>query len=196
MAQTPTVTSHAIRSSGTAVFSGSGMPAILTPALALRHLRELSTDVRAAVALTPAGEPIAGDAAIAASARAFVTLADEAAREGARPGEAAPLAVATDGGAVLLARTADAAFVVVAGPHVLLDLLRHDLGTLVDDTREDAAAAITTTGGAVVERAMGEVGAGSVPRSGAAHTPGVGARTRLETAAKALIGAAGGNFHN
>jgi hypothetical protein len=57
--QTATVTIHAIRSSGTPVSSGSGMPGILTPELALRHLLQLSTDVRTALVLAADGRVLA-----------------------------------------------------------------------------------------------------------------------------------------
>lgn len=127
MAQMPTVTIQAIRSSGTAVFSGSGMPAILTPALALRHLRELSTDVRAAIALDRDGRVVGGDAAIAEPARALVEVAGARSRA----------QVFTTDGAVLLERSPDVAFVVVAGPHVLAELLSHDLATLLRDTQDE-----------------------------------------------------------
>lgn len=99
------------------------MTAILTPSLALRHLRELSTDLRAALALAPDGRLLAGDTAIEAPARALLTAL------GAR-GNAA---VRTDRGTVLVARTPSVALVVVAGPHVLAALLEHDLRTLLTD---------------------------------------------------------------
>lgn len=160
IAQMPTVTIHAIRSSGTPVFSGSGMPAILTPALALRHLRELSTDVRGAVALDPGGRVLGGDAAIAEPARALLAAA----------GASAPVRVVTGRGAVLAARAPAVALVVVAGPHALLELLAHDLQTLLRDTQDD-----------------GERGAAAGPGTAAGADPAPSAA--LRAAAAALIAA-------
>jgi hypothetical protein len=98
------------------------MTAPLTPALALAHLREFSLDVRAAVVLDPAGEPLAGDAGVAASARAVIEGA-----ESATVGEDQLLVARTpDGGAIAL----------VAGEFALLPLLEHDLAAV-------AAAALT-----------------------------------------------------
>jgi hypothetical protein len=138
------------------------MTAILTPALALHHLRELSTDVRAALALAPTGERLAGDAAIEAPARALLELA----------GAAGAPTVATARGAVLVARTPAAAFVVAAGPHVLLELLRHDLDTLVRDTWDAPSRPLR-----------------DVPETGATAVDGP-----LAAAAEAVIGAAASDF--
>lgn len=106
------------------------MPAILTPALALRHLRELSTDVRAAVALAPDGALVAGDAAIEAPARALL--------EALRDKDAT--AVDTRHGAVVLARGPAVVLVVVTGPHALVGLLQHDVRTLLADMHDRADA--------------------------------------------------------
>jgi hypothetical protein len=90
------------------------MTAPLTPPQALAHLHELSVDVRAAVVLDAAGEPVAGDAALAARARAL--LDDDS------PVCAGPLLVARtpDGGAIA----------VLAGDFALVPLLRHDLAAV------------------------------------------------------------------
>jgi hypothetical protein len=90
------------------------MTAALTPTLALAYLRELSLDVRAAVVLDAAGEPVAGDATLAARARAALARTDV--------GADGPLlaAEAPDGGAIA----------VLAGPRALLPLLRHDLAAI------------------------------------------------------------------
>jgi len=93
------------------------MTAILTPALALRHLRQLSTDVRAAAVLA------APDLGVLA-------------REGAgAPGAGDPGAPA---GTVLAASDDQHVLAVLAGPHALLPLLRHDLATLLADLRAAA----------------------------------------------------------
>lgn len=159
-AQMPTVTIQAIRSSGTAVFSGSGMPAILTPALALRHLRELSTDVRGAIALDPAGRVLGGDAGLADLARGLL----EVARADPRT------QVATADGAVLVQRAPAVTFVVIAGPHALVELLSHDLEMLLRDTQDEP------------ER-PGEVGAVAVERPDSVPS------AALDAAARALIAA-------
>jgi hypothetical protein len=92
------------------------MTASLTPALALAYLRELSLDVRAAVVLDAAGEPLAGDAALAPAARALLGSG-----AGRRPAA---------GGTLLLARTAGGgAIAVLAGPLSLLPVLEQDLAT-------------------------------------------------------------------
>jgi len=92
------------------------MTAPLTPALALAYLRELSLDVRAAVVLDPAGDPVVGDPAIADATRAL--LAD-----GAVPAAA--------DGALHAARTADGgAIAVLAGDFALVPLLERDLATI------------------------------------------------------------------
>lgn len=100
------------------------MTAALTPALALAYLREISLDVRAAVVLDPAGEPLAGDAGLAARARAL--LAPDAAGAAAGDGDLL-VARAPDGGAIAA----------IAGDLAIRPLLEHDLRT--------AAAALETT---------------------------------------------------
>jgi len=114
--QLPTVTSQAMRESGTRVFSPAGMTASLTPALALAYLQELSLDVRAAVVLDPAGRPLAGDADLAARARELL----------ASPG-AAPAAT----GSLLAARAPDGgAIAVLTGSRALVLLVEHDLAEM------------------------------------------------------------------
>src|SRR5829696_3234611 len=61
------------------LFCATPMPPALTPDLALSYVRELSADVRAVVALGPGGEPLAGDPAVAAAARALLDAAPDAA---------------------------------------------------------------------------------------------------------------------
>jgi hypothetical protein len=105
-----------MRESGTRVLSPAGMTASLTPALALAYLQELSVDVRAAVVLDAAGEPLAGEAALAAVARELLAA-----------GEARRL---VEGGTLLAARTADGgAIAALAGPLSLLPVLERDLAT-------------------------------------------------------------------
>jgi hypothetical protein len=116
------------------------MTAILTPALALRYLGELSTDVRAAVVLDSDGALVAGDSRLAAPAAALLATVSPGAR------------MATVGltdergtrhGTALVARAAEAApaLVVLAGPRALLDLLCHDLATAADGISTTAAPA-------------------------------------------------------
>lgn len=99
------------------------MTAALTPALALAYLREISLDVRAAVVLDPAGEPLAGDAALAARVRALP--ASDASGTAADDGDLL-VAHASDGGAIA----------VIAGDLAIRPLLEHDLRA--------AAAALAT----------------------------------------------------
>ncbi|MDO8187494.1 hypothetical protein Q5424_10600 [Conexibacter sp. JD483] len=90
------------------------MTAILTPPLALRHLRQLTTDVRAAVVLA------AGDLAVLA-------------REPAGRADAPT-------GTVLAISGERHVLAVLAGPHALLPLLRHDLETLLADMGDEGAS--------------------------------------------------------
>jgi hypothetical protein len=93
------------------------MTAPLTPALALAYLRELSLDVRAAVVLDAAGEPLAGDPSLAARARELL------ASSGERPWAAA--------GNLLVTRAADGrAIAAIAGNLAIRQLLEHDLRTV------------------------------------------------------------------
>jgi hypothetical protein len=116
--QLPTVTSQAMRESGTRVFSPAGMTASLTPALALACLQELSLDVRAAVVLDPAGRPLAGDADLAARARALL-----------EPSEAS----SASAGSLLAARTPDGgAIAVLTGPRAIMSLVEHDLAKMAN----------------------------------------------------------------
>ena len=89
------------------------MTAALTPALALAYLRELSVDVRDAVVLDAAGDPVVGTQTLAAAARQLVASADSP--------------VARDG-RLLVARTCDGgAIAVLAGDFALVAVLEHDL---------------------------------------------------------------------
>jgi hypothetical protein len=94
------------------------MTATLTPALALAYLRELSTDVRAAIVLDAAGERLAGDDELAAAARWLLGAGSAAAIREQPAAEGTLLALrARDGCAIA----------VIAGDRALLGLLRHDL---------------------------------------------------------------------
>jgi len=95
------------------------MTAPLTPALALAYLRELSLDVRAAVVLDPAGEPLAGEEAIVARVRELLASSP-------------PGAVAAAGD-LLVARVRDGgAIAVIAGDFAVRPLLEHDLRAAAD----------------------------------------------------------------
>jgi hypothetical protein len=116
--QLPTVTSQAMRESGTRVFSPAGMTASLTPALALAYLHELSLDVRAAVVLDPAGRPLVGDADLAPRVRDLL---------------ASPEAAAAPAGSLLAARAPDGgAIAVLTGSRALMSLVEHDLAKMAN----------------------------------------------------------------
>lgn len=77
---------------------------------------ELSVDVRAAVVLDATGDPLAGDAALAATAGDLLRSADDR-----RP---------VEGGTLLVARApAGGAIAVLAGPLSVLAVLEQDLAT-------------------------------------------------------------------
>jgi hypothetical protein len=99
------------------------MTASLTPALALAYLHELSTDLRGAVVLDASGAPLAGDAALAEPARRL--LAD---------GGGSQKSAATGDATLLVERGPNGlAIALVAGPHALIPLLRHDLRAVLAD---------------------------------------------------------------
>jgi hypothetical protein len=105
------------------------MTAILTPALALRYLRQLSTDVRAAIVLGADGAALAGDVALAEPAGRLLELLPATACElVVRVGDGSPAR-----GSVLLARAGTGegalALVLAVGPHALLDLVGRDAET-------------------------------------------------------------------
>lgn len=114
------------------------MPAILTPALALRYLRQLSTDVRAAIVLGADGRPLAGEEAIAAPAAALAALLPAGARE---------LVVRVEAGGslrgtalVVRAPAGTSTLVLAVGPLALLELLRHDVEAVARTLAGDGAA--------------------------------------------------------
>ena len=90
-----------------------------SPALALDYVRELSTDVRAGIALDAAGERLAGPETLAEAARELLAAA----------GAAAELEAATADGVVCAARSERHALIVVCGPYALPALVRRDLRT-------------------------------------------------------------------
>jgi hypothetical protein len=107
----------------------------LTPALALRHLGELSDELRAAILLD-------GDGAVAAvepdeedlgERLRELTLAvlETAARGGAEP--PTEVEVATPAGAVYVVRSERAAIAAVAGRLSLSSLVRYDLRRILAD---------------------------------------------------------------
>jgi hypothetical protein len=124
MTQMPTVTTHARRESGDMprVFSLTPVTAALTPAIALDYLRELSTDIRAAILLDARGDRLAGPAHLETAAQALLAAAS--------PGPGC-LEGATGVGHVFAARDERHQIVVAAGPHVLPGLARHDLRTVL-----------------------------------------------------------------
>jgi hypothetical protein len=122
--QMATVTSQAIRGSGTDGYSRPRpMTPALTPELAADYLRELSADILAVAVLTPAGERLAGPEELAVPARDLLAAA---------PG-ASELQVATGGGTVYAARSDHHALVVVCGRFALPALIRYDLKIVLGD---------------------------------------------------------------
>lgn len=105
------------------------MTTALTPALALAYLEELSVDVRDAVVLGADGEPLAGDAALAARVRELLAARADAATAPAPGVRMVPVA----DGTLLAAGTAGGfAIGVLAGPRALLGLLGHDLARIAE----------------------------------------------------------------
>jgi hypothetical protein len=105
------------------------MTSALTPDLALAYLGELSSDIRAAVLLGADGELLAGDEALVEPAKALLDAADAPAVE-----------VLTPRGGVFAARSQNHALVAVAGRTALPALVRYDLGLVLGDLEEQAAA--------------------------------------------------------
>ena len=95
----------------------------LTPELAVGYLRELSTDIRAAVVLTPSGQPVAGPPELAAAAARLLAAAPDAAE----------IEVAVAGGAVHAARGERHAVVAVCGRYALPALIRYDLKVVLGE---------------------------------------------------------------
>jgi hypothetical protein len=94
----------------------------LTPERALAYLGELSTDIRAAVVLSAAGERLAGEEQLAAPAKAILDAID------------APLAeVDTPRGSVVVARSERHAVGVVVGRLALPALVRYDVRRVLAD---------------------------------------------------------------
>jgi predicted regulator of Ras-like GTPase activity (Roadblock/LC7/MglB family) len=105
------------------------VPSALTPELALRHLGELSTDVRAAVLLDAHGELAAGepdDRELAEDLREVLLALLESA-DSADDEAVAEVEVATPAGAVFVVRARDFALGVVTDRSALSSLIRYDL---------------------------------------------------------------------
>lgn len=127
--QTTTVTSHAIRYSGTWLFSRSGMTTALTPDLALAYLGELSSEIEASLLLDAGGRVLAGDEALVEPARALLGAA----------GDAPAVEVLTPRGGVFAARSTRHALVAVARRSALPALVRYDLGLVLGDLDGEGA---------------------------------------------------------
>jgi hypothetical protein len=142
------------------------MAAILTPALALRYLRQLSTDVRAAVVVDGAGVPLAGEERLAGpAARLTELLPDGVGELVVRAGAGADArgwAVVARGARPRATRAPEGvpgpdeavpAIVLAVGPLAPLELLRRDLatalGALVAEPA-DRAESVPLTGAALV----------------------------------------------
>ena len=109
--------------------------AALTPELAVDYLRELSADVREVAVLTAAGEPLAGAPELARAAQRLLAAAPDAAE----------IEVATAGGAIHAARSAEHAVVAVCGRFALPALIRYDLKVVLGE--------LGSTGGPASEEA-------------------------------------------
>jgi len=96
-------------------------PALLTPALALDYVRELSADVRAAVVLDAEGGLLAGPPRLAAPARALLIAA----------GAAAELEAVSAAGVVCAVRSPEHAAVAVCGRFAIAAIVRQDLRAAV-----------------------------------------------------------------
>jgi hypothetical protein len=103
----------------------------LTPELAADYLRELSADIRGAVVLTAAGEPLAGAPELIDPARRLLEAAPDAAE----------IEVATAQGAIHAARSGEHAVVAVCGRYALPALIRYDLKVVLGElaVRKEAA---------------------------------------------------------
>lgn len=102
--------------------------AALTPDLAIAYLRELSTDIRAAVVLAADGRRLAGGEAMAAAVREILAAS-----------EAPLIEVETARGMVVVARTDTHALAVAAGRQALPALVRFDARRTVADLSGSAA---------------------------------------------------------
>lgn len=111
------------------------MPSALTPELALQHLAELSTDVRAAVLLDAHGELAAGepdDRELAEDLRELLVELLESA-DSADEEAVAEVEVASWAGAVFAVRARDFTLAVVTDRSALSSLIRYDLRRLLAD---------------------------------------------------------------
>jgi hypothetical protein len=152
------------------------MPPALTPALALDYVRELSADVRAAIVLDGAGRLLAGPPQLAASARALLAAA----------GDAAELEAAGAGGVVCAVRSPEHAAIAVCGRFAIAGVVRQDLRAAIaalEGRRPGSSAPVAAS----EDRSPAAAGAPTTAldhsRSGA-----------LERAAEALISAAQRGF--
>src|SRR4051794_18429291 len=105
--------------------------AALTPELAVDYLRELSADVRAVAVLTAAGEPLAGADELTQAAQQLLEAAPHAAE----------IEVASAGGAIHAARSAEHAVVAVCGRFALPALIRYDLKVVLGELSAATEAA-------------------------------------------------------
>lgn len=97
------------------------MEPTLTPVLALRYLRELSTDVRAGVVLDASGAHLAGAPGMADAARRLAEACT-----GARAAE-----VRTADGSAFVTVSAAHSLVILAGPLALTGLVFHDMAAVM-----------------------------------------------------------------
>jgi hypothetical protein len=129
--QMATVTIQAMRDRGTlGVFSPPVADPALTPERALAYLGELSTDIRAAVVLSAAGERLAGPAALAEPARAMLAACSGPLIE-----------VETPRGSVVAGRSERHALAVVLGRQALPALVRYDVRRVLSDLEGPIAEA-------------------------------------------------------
>src|SRR5881227_3312708 len=139
MMQIPTVRSHEIWLSGTPLFCRSVAGSVLTPALALDYLGELSTDIEDIVVLDRDGRIAAStgddEGRSERMRELFVALLDCAA--GALPDAGVDqLEVTSPEGSVFAVRGSDWTVGVVAGRKPLSSLMFYDLRNVVADLGE------------------------------------------------------------
>ena len=153
---------------------------VLTPALALDYVRELSADVRAGVVLDGAGALLAGPEELAAAARELL----------AAGADAAELEAATDGGVACAVRSPSHSMVVVSGRFAIPEIVRQDMRAALAAV---AGRAATLAGAAGVAAPAGAA-AGAPAPAAIQHRAGASPDDALARAAEALISAAQRGF--
>jgi hypothetical protein len=144
---------------------------VLTPALALDYVRELSADVRAALVLDAAGSLLAGPPELAGPARALL----------AAGGDADELEAVSDEGVVCAARSPHHSAIAVCGRFAIPGVVRHDLRAAIAALEGRPPAALEARPPEALEERPPEALETRPPEA-------------LEAAARALISAAQRDF--